>query len=719
MPLPSPHHIPTHHTARAARTTRNLSALLLPSLLLLLTTASPAAACPNQQAREQNNSTNLPDCRAYEMVSPLDKNGGDISTINTTDNGGVIQATPDGTKITYASLTAFGNPLGAAVGSQYLSTDTPEGWTTQNITLPFENPNRLSNRGTSYKAFNTNLTEGLLLNTPSEEIEEPPVGGAPAGYRDYYTHNLTNNTNQALLTTTPPIPPANFNNADGELNIEGYATTPDLKHTILTSENNLIPGTITVGGGGLNLYESIPNGQLELINVPPHPVVPGEILPEAKLGSSLTMFGPRTISSDGSRAFWSIEHGRGSLFVREGIGTQQARTVEVDTGIGGEGYFLTASSDGSKVFFTKNTGAGHITGVDDLYEYDLGSETVSDLTPTAAAGEAAVLGVLGASEDGNYVYFVASGALRSGGSSAECCDLYVWHTGTPIAFIASLSAGDAENDWAENSFAKETTRVSPDGRYVVFVSEAPLTSYDNAGHDEVYEYEAGSVSPVCVSCNPNGAAAVGSSSIPPPTKYEVRSAVYESRALSSDGSRVFFDTSEALVDADTDGTQDVYEWERSGTGTCSLAAGCVSLISGGVSSEDSSFADASENGSDVFFTTRQQLTPGDTDQEADLYDARVDGGVTVPSTTACTGTGCQGLPLAPPVFEIPPTVTATGVGNFPAPPKVTAKPKALTRAQKLAAALKVCAKKPKKQRASCQKRAHARYPAAKSKTTKS
>jgi WD40-like Beta Propeller Repeat len=704
MPPASPHHTLAH----IARTTINLAALLLPTLALLLIAAS-AAACTNQQAREQNNSTNLPDCRAYEMVSPLDKNGGDISTINTTDNGGVIQATPDGTKITYASLTAFGNPLGAAAGSQYLSTNTPQGWNTQNITTPFQTPNLLNNRGTPYKAFNTNLTEGLLLNTPSEEIEEPPIGGAPAGYRDYYTHNLTTNTNQALLTTTPPIPPEHFDKANGHLNIEGYATTPDLKHTILTSADALTPGATQSSGSARNLYEST-NGQLQAINIPPSPATPGETTPGAELGSGL--FRDRTISNDGRRVFWSAEDGNGNLFVREGIGTPQAKTVEVDTEVGGEGYFLAASSDGSNVFFTKNTGSGHATGVSDLYEYDVETAHLSDLTLTA---EADVLGVLGTSENGSYVYFVASGALRNGGSSADCCDLYLWHEGSPIMFIASLSAGDAPYDWTEN-FSERRTRVSPDGRYLVFVSEAQLSSYDNAGHQEVYEYEAGSAGPVCVSCNPSGVAPVGSSSIPPPTKYEVGSAVYESRVLSSDGARVFFDSDDVLSGADTDGTQDVYEWERSGVGSCVQSGGCVNLISGGVSSEDSSFADASEDGSSVFFTTRQQLTPGDTDQEADLYDARVDGGVVIPGATACTGTGCQGLPLAPPVFEVPPTVTFAGVGNFPAPPKVVAKP--LTRAQKLAAALKVCAKRPKKQRASCQKRAHARYPTVKSKAKK-
>lgn len=728
----------------------------LPVALLLTPAAAHAdTSCKNETAREQNNSTTLPDCRAYEMVSPLDKNGGDISTINTIGNGGVIQATPDGTKITYVSLTAFGigedgklvQPKGAPTGSQYLSTQATGGWNTQNITIPFQTPNVLSNHGTPYKAFNTNLTEGLLLNTPSEEIEEPPIGGAPEHYRDYYTHNLTNNTNQALLTTTPPIPPQQFDKNNGHLNLEGYATTPDLKHTILTSGDALTPGA-TTESGRLNLYESI-NGQLEAVNIPPNPTTPGETTPEAKLGSG-HIYQDRTISNDGSRVFWSTKDGSGDLFVREGIGTPQAKTVEVDASQGGtgtgQGTFLTASTDGSKGFFSSHERLtpdattpedGFTRGPSDLYEYDAITGHLTDLTVDHSdANGADVQGVLGASDDGSYLYFVATGVLSSANSRGEAPasgsdNLYLWHEGSPTVFIASLSLGDAEHDWPI-SFAERTTRVSPDGRYLVFVSEAPLTSFDNAGHQEVYEYEAGSTGPVCVSCNPSGAAAVGSSSIPPPTEYDFGSAVYESRVLSSEGNRVFFDSNDALVPGDTNGKQDVYQWEHLGTGSCSSATssasltfvpasnGCVSLISGGTSSEESTFADASENGDNVFFTTRQQLTPGDTDQEADLYDAREGGGQTYPASLACTGTGCQGNPAPAPIFATPATVTFNGTGNFPTAGAPAAKPavkkKPQSNAQKLAAALKVCAKdRSKAKRAGCKTAARRRYAPAKRK----
>jgi hypothetical protein len=76
------------------------------------------------------------------------------------------------------------------------------------------------------------------------------------------------------------------------------------------------------------------------------------------------------------------------------------------------------------------------------------------------------------------------------------------------------------------------------------------------------------------------------------------------------------------VSQDTNGTQDVYEWEEDGVGTCDTGPGCVSLISSGASPEASSFLDASADGDDVFFLTRAQLVAGDTDNLLDAYDAR-------------------------------------------------------------------------------------------------
>ncbi len=688
-------------------------ALLLAMLLAGSGGIARAADCPNQQAREQNNSTPLSDCRAYEMVSPLDKNGGDISTPHEIFFGsvGVIQTTPDAAKITYHALAAFGaDAKGLPIQSQYLSTRTADGWTTQNITTPQSTPPSLNTTLIPYAAFNTNLTEGLVLNnnTQHREIEDPAIGGAPPGYRDYFFHNINTGINRALLTTTPPETPEAFNRVDN-MNLEGYAATPDLQHAIFNSESQLLS---TVTAGGRNLYEST-NGQIEPINILPG-VTNGETATSGKLGSE-EGYQSHTISDDGSRVFWSIGRGANALYVREGVGTPQARTLQVDAGIGGTGVFLTASTSGDKVFFTKgNQGTGS------LDEYDLEKEELIDLTPSIEPGGPRVQGVLGASDDGSYVYFVARGALAPGATSQNCenhniatgCNLYLWHAGSPITFIAELTGGDNEggpgaDDWAE-AYPLRTARVSPDGRNVLFMSGARLTPYDNAGVQEVYEYQVGTAGPVCASCNPSGARPVGASSIPGATVYGFNSAIYAARALAGDGSRVFFDSNDELSSADTNHQKDVYEWERSGSGTCEEVAGCITLVSTGTGSEPTTFVDASENGSDVFMTTRQELTPGDTDQQVDLYDARENGGYVIANPPACTGTGCQGVPSAPPIFATPPTLTFEGTGNL-APPKVVVKHKALTRAQRLSRALRACHAKPRKQRSACQRRARSRY----------
>jgi hypothetical protein len=194
-----------------------------------------------------------------------------------------------------------------------------------------------------------------------------------------------------------------------------------------------------------------------------------------------------------------------------------------------------------------------------------------------------------------------------------------------------------------------------------------------------------------------------------------------SRWITDNGGRVFFDSSESLVPQDTNERQDVYEWERGGEGSCTQASGCIFLLSGGVSGSASWLEGVSENGNDVFIATRAQLVPEDQNENYDLYDARVDGLEPV-AAPACTGTGCQGLPSPPPTFATPSSVTFEGVGNFapPAPtPTVKTKAKTLTRAQKLAKALKACqAKQNKHKRAACEAQARKRYgPSVKSKKT--
>jgi hypothetical protein len=96
--------------------------------------------------------------------------------------------------------------------------------------------------------------------------------------------------------------------------------------------------------------------------------------------------------------------------------------------------------------------------------------------------------------------------------------------------------------------------------------------------------------------------------------------------MAANGKRVFFESTDALVPQDKNGTVDVYEWEAGGTGSCRRSRGCVYLISSGKSGAPSYFEDADRSGRNVFFLTLGRLVGRDRDKNYDLYDARVNGG---------------------------------------------------------------------------------------------
>lgn len=295
--------------------------------------------------------------------------------------------------------------------------------------------------------------------------------------------------------------------------------------------------------------------------------------------------------------------------------------------------------------------------------------------------------------------------------------------------------------------------------------------------EEVFLYDTeGTQHLTCVSCDPTGARPRGvldtelagegtgllvdrpltwdglnvdhwlAGSIPGWTTLQQERAVYQSEYL-SDAGRLFFTSADALVpqavgdtrketifpgqtEPSSVGVENVYEYEPNGEGSCTRASGCVALISSGTSEHESAFLDATSTGSDVFFLTSSRLAPQDTDTAPDIYDAHVCGEdeclppVPPPSSACGTTTECRGGSTPAPTFEVPPSFSGPGntLHSVPTggtlPTKVT-KPPALTRAQKLALALKQCHKLPhktraqKKQRANCVAQAEQKYGAKK------
>jgi hypothetical protein len=174
--------------------------------------------------------------------------------------------------------------------------------------------------------------------------------------------------------------------------------------------------------------------------------------------------------------------------------------------------------------------------------------------------------------------------------------------------------------------------ISPNGRYALFRSAQSLTKYNSEGVPEFYRYDVDSQELVCASCRADGGKPAG-----PPRSGEPVTPLgrYGLRSVLDDG-EVFFDTPDPLVPSDVNGHRDVYSFDGRNQ----------VLISPGSGNSDSFFGDASANGRDVFFTTFDRLVKSDSNDDNDLYDARIGGGIPAqnaePSGPVCSGTGCRG-----------------------------------------------------------------------------
>jgi hypothetical protein len=705
--------------------------------------ASAAGACPNEQFRV-GFSAALPECRAYELASesgtdPYFETFGDRGTENIlpgSANVGAVQgavASLDGDKISYFSTSA---PPGALTyGPYYVASRGPSGWATEDV-IPRQSLDVGLECIPYIAAYSADLSKGVLADGWQQKSErdcghdEPLlVAGEPPEVENLFVRDNAAGSDE-LVDVTPP----------GAAPNEAYfqAGSADLSHVAFDEDAQLTPGA----PAGDNLYEWT-GGVVRLVTVLPdgEPVLGSIGNPTSQEGTSTPAGGSFTnaMSSDGSRVFFQAA---GNLYLREHADREQsplggsgeclepeeACTLQLDVsqvgGTSGGGVFMWASADGSKAFFTDEhpltADSTAAPGAPDLYEYDLNApagQRLTDLSVDLEAGaHANVLGVVGAGGDGSSVYFVAQGVLAASpnsiGDSAVAGEpnLYVAHAGT-TRFIAPLEPNEDSCDW---SIYCDTARVSPNGLFIGFNSVNELTGYDNtppqpsdctgAGEvprpcQEIFVYGAVSNQLNCASCDSDGAPPTAIAGIRHP-EYDntiVQTPGHLQRNVLDDGS-VLFDTYNGVSPADGNGESDVYEYRE---GNLSL----LSSPTGG----GSFFYEASPSGEDVFIVTGQHLLPGDTASNTGLYDARVDGGFPEPAAlTACSEEDCKGAVIPTPLFSTPSSATFVGAGNQSTLPPITKKAKAKaapTRAQRLAAALKACRKRPRRKRVSCSRKA--------------
>jgi hypothetical protein len=728
----------------------------------------PPSGCLNELFRRVGEpSALLPDCRAYERATPADKNGGGVEGV-----AGAVQAAEAPDSITFFSQAGIPGGVGAQDYPTFISSRGEESWNTQGLLPPQSIGRRAVYLGLT-PGGRYALTAAVTTNADGETLgvglfRRDLRDGAITTLDPYDTESAASPTPCVVETITACFTLAGASSDGSRIFIESNLR---LTKGVLGEETILGQPNLFVWEEGSGKFSLVDRNEA------------GEPLPEGAFAGAYDWFEPveeplaggpsqhmyaaaiNAISVDGSKAFYTerAEAGDGQLFVRQGIGGPAPSSVKVSAyAAGREGpelpaTFLEATPDGRYVFFksraelTSDSYAGESgSQTQSLFRYDCSTGKLINVTSSAKQKQKngpGVEGILGTSESGKVVYFVADAALttkpgpRGSPAVAGEANLYRWIEGSsqPISFIAPLNGGKVgtsgetdSRDWSPmvetegGVSAAKTARVSADGNAVFFSSHRALTGAPNQSlncsgvRDECAEFfryaasaQNGTLS--CVSCDPTGASPLGSALIG--TAYieaedppERKATPVLSRNLSTDGNRFFFETPNPLVASDDNGAvscsfkddehatcMDVYEWEAPGVGTCpvtttSVSGGCVYLISSGQSDQASYFADADREGKNVYFFTTSQLVPVDTDHLFDVYDAREGGGLAAQHETPVppcrTREACQAQRVAAEPASTPGSSTFVGPQNLAAP-----KPCKKGQVRKHGK----CVKKPKKQ----------------------
>lgn len=607
------------------------AALVIAATMLMVAPAAHAEGCPNEQLRSENNSTNLPECRAYELASPgSNPASGPAGT-------GPVRAAVSGNRLFYEAYYPATN---ASNGSFfYLATRGESGWSTQPMT-PQDGP---SGSGLIWCLQSVNLTPELTKSVVGDGYNIGPGGycnsaieewapGAPRGYRNLFLGESATEGPYKLVNVTPE--------AAAPANAEFMAGSSDFSHIVFSDEAQLTANA----PAGASLYEWA-DGTVHLVTVLPS----GAATTGGVGGGAGSAQMANAVSADGERVFFSSQ---GDLYLREnavqpqsavnGEGhcteSEKACTIQIDEshgpGASGGGNFIAASPEGSSVLFSDESElTGDSTaapGEPNLYEYDLQTAQLTDLTPGASGAS-----YLSASEDVSYVYFSSPSVLTGAEENehheraeAGKANVYLRHAGQ-----TTFVAGNVEAEQYVSASA-----VSPDGRFLIFTSRQPLTGFDNADANtgnpdlEVFRYDAQTKALSCASCSPDGSRPTADAFMAQNRSfnYQREPVGYTRRSVLDDG-LVLFETDNAVVPQDSNGTRDVYEYD-----------GAPYLVSSGADPSPTYFVDAGASGNDVFFSTAADLIPADDGGYRRIYDARVDGGFPQPAAPpTCEAEECR------------------------------------------------------------------------------
>jgi hypothetical protein len=678
-------------------------------VLLVYGVGTSVADCPNEELRASLGSQVLPDCRAYELVTPSYEEGAAPAPLAVSE---------DGAHVVFSSLGAFDAVEGDTIGKEggfYLSSRTPSGWTT----APIEPPLSIYQDALFLYDFSADFSGSLWgLGTRAQ----------PQAVVELYLRTPTG----AFVKIGPPTANLEVSNF---FTVSYAGASLDLSHVVFASAP--WPFDHTVSGG--TLYEYVGTGHTSplLVGVSrgkESTALIGEC--GVRLGSNGSKY--NAVSADGHRIFFTVtgaddntcagaEPPADELWAREefeeapGSALKMRSTAVSSSECDGDAQceaappadaqFEGASRDGSKVFFTSTQELAPGTGEDseggdsattkgcastslgtsgcNLYEVEFEPGGAHHLVAVShGSAKPQVQGVARISQDGSHIYFVAKGDLTGAAvnerdeDAAEGEDnLYVYQRDAQYpeghtSFIARLSEADAA-DWSRVD--NRAVEVSRNGRYLVFISSSAPTGEGvvMGGAGQVYDYDAQTETLRRASIGAGGydnngsttvygaslAVGPGSQQVEPAANVSSPSAI---ATLTPDDGTVFFQSPAALTPRALNNRTDALG--RPIPNTYEYRDGSVYLLSDGrdestVSAGFLGLLGASASGKDVFFTTSDPLIQQDGNTGRDIYDASVEGGFAEPlSSGGCSGEACQGQLGASPILSMPGSTTSEPLG---------------------------------------------------------
>jgi hypothetical protein len=677
-----------------------------------ISTASAAGdanqeVCPQAVEASPGFRSYLPDCRAYEMVTPQFKDGAPFSQ-------GYTEVSPDGSKMISQSLgvlagTGSDQFLQNQISAAYELTRSSSGWRVSSLEPLLNEFGK-----TEIASVSSSLDRTAWL---AEQLSEPQL--------------LIREPEGKFIDVGPTIPRGSGEDqpklvgADGSLNLL-------LLSVLANGPGKLWNGDITaVGRRSLYAYTDTPQHEPLMVAVKNEGRLQANADAEpitacgSELGAGESGTGYNAISDEGDVIFFTVrEAGCGSLPAPK-VNELYARvngekTLDISeppltgsesipgrecTGIcatdeestPSSAIYQGASSDGTQVFFTTtqpliNSAVG---GGRYLYEETIAREGLhSHVTSLNLVGNGGVAGVVRSAADGSLVYFVSTNVLAGNLNSVGKLNseeqkavegednLYAYNTSqSKVVYIATLANSDSE-DWKGSDAGRTAQASLPDGRFLVFISHHRLTQDNQSaeGVGQLFEYDAqvgeyGQLNRVSTGYQDGGAVSeegeapkIGRQNFEASGTGPASQALARSQRLSvTEAGTVFFQSKAKLTPLALPRFNNVYEYHDGGVYLISDGQDTAMLPDEEEPESVVQLISTTSSGQDVFFQTADSLVPQDGDTQLDYYDARVEGGFPAPPTAIQCGEDCQGSESSSPTLLSPTSASYSGGTNLPPP----------------------------------------------------